>query len=120
MASPRTTMNTSADTLNRGGLLARLGAVMIGAAAAGVLATQEKASAAPACCSGFSSCGSLGYSCSGGSSFGCCCWWCQPSGSCHMYACCDRYNGTSSCADCGGSIHLCTCICSYLVCTGCC
>jgi hypothetical protein len=118
MVSLSTTVRRSADTMDRGGFLARLGAVVVGAAAASTLAAQEKAAAVtpPVCCYGLNRCST----CSGGSSFGCCCWWCQPSGSCHMYACCDRYNGTASCSNCGGGSHACNCICSYLVCTGCC
>ncbi len=119
MVTASSTVSRPAGTVDRGGFLARLGAVIVGAAAAGTLAGQQKAFASPACCSGFPACGWIGYSCCCGSSYGCCCWWCQPSGSCHLYACCDRHNG-GACNTCDPNYTNCNCICVYLVCSGCC
>jgi hypothetical protein len=94
--------------VSRAGFFARVGAVIIGAAAAGTLAAQEKASAAPpVCCYGLNACSQVGCGC-GAAGSGTCCWWCQQPGSCHMYECCDKSCSRGSC------------ICSRLVCTGCC
>jgi hypothetical protein len=118
MVSASDTVDRPAATVDRGGFLVRLGAVIIGAAAAGTLASQQKAFASPVCCSGLPSCGAIGHSCCCGSNDGCCCWWCQVSGTCHLYSCCDRFNG-GLCNFCGTGQN-CNCICSYLVCSGCC
>jgi hypothetical protein len=98
-----------ARIISRGGLFARIGAVIVGATAASILATQQKAAAhPPVCCVGGHHCWEYGCSsCPQGVGRGTCCWWCQGP-SCKMYQCCDQTCGSNGC------------ICANVVCSGCC
>jgi len=94
----------------RGGFLNRIGAAVVGASAANLIATRTKAFAShmpPACCYGMDSCTYAGCNCPdwvGGD----CCWVCTTElPDCKTWRCCDRFDL------CGG------CICPYLVCNCC-
>jgi hypothetical protein len=93
----------------------RLGAVIIGAAAAATLTGQRRAEAAPPYgCAGLDQCAN----CSNYPRQGCCCWYVNLIGACRIIMCCDRYN-SGLCNTCGTGSN-CNCICSYTVCQGCC
>jgi hypothetical protein len=93
---------------SRRGILARGGAVLVGAAAVQTLSAQQKAYAVnpPQCCSGYNSCTYYGCSCFNPGKGGCC-WYCINSQSCYTWQCCDR--------TCSGH----NCICAFLICHCC-
>lgn len=111
MALASGTSDDAVQSVSRNRFLSRLGAVIVGAAAASILVDQEKAvAAAPLCCGGYNACSEDGCLCQSCCGTSCCCWWCSTS-SCHAYECID--------VPCRFSVKG-KCICVRLVCSGCC
>jgi len=89
---------TPASTSRRG-FLARLGAFVVGAAAAGILLDQQAALASPVCCGNrYPGCLEVGISCSPPGVV--CCWMCTTDNPCRTYKCCDKtlFDTTCTCA----------------------
>ena len=116
MGQPGSTAVVAPPTSGRGGLLFRLGAVIVGAAAAATLADQRRAEAAPTPtgCVGPGQCAN----CSNYPRQGCCCWYVNVPGTCRIIMCCDRHDD-GLCDNCTEHNN-CNCICPYTVCTVCC
>lgn len=96
-------------TSDRRGLMARVGAAMVGATMVSLLKTRSAAAdcAPPTGCYGRPSCGCHGGGCPPGPAGGCC-WAYSPPSGCATYVCCDI-----NCADGAPGI------CRYKICNCC-
>lgn len=98
-------MNMTTTTIRRSNFVGRLGAAVVGVAAANLVRTHVAMASPPECCFGLNDCGQMGCSCPPSPSGGCC-WTCTDTVSCRTWECCDQ--------TCKGG-----CICAYLVCSCC-